>query len=388
MRNVKLLYIITALRYSWFWLGTWAIYYSSFGGYSVIGLLETVMIVTCILTEIPTGALADLLGKRKTLILSFFLSAIANIWMGFAPNVLNMALSLVLLNIGGTFASGAFEALVYDSLKQERKTNNYTRVLGNISTIRMLALGVASVIGGYVAVYDIRLPYHLNGIGQIIAMFTAFLLIEPKVDSVKISIKGYLKQNVEGLNHLFRSVKVRNIVIPSLIVAALVLILREGLDDILILDFGFKTRVVELGYISAAYSFIAAFATFTIPRITSKWNQEKLYIGYLVLTALTLLISPLITLYFGLATIMFRIMVLPLIENHISAKVNDSIDSKYRATSLSTFSMIQSIPYALVIYGITYMTGVISSGYVALTIGIIILFMAGYSYNVFSRRKL
>lgn len=170
MRNVRLAYILTALRYSWFWLGTWAIYYSSFGGYSVIGILETVMIVTCILTEIPTGALADLLGKRKTLMLSFFLSAIANVWMGFAPNVLNMALSLVLLNIGGTFASGSFEALIYDSLKQEKKTKKYQRVLANISTIRMLSLGVSSVIGGYIALYDMRLPYHLNGIGQFIAV--------------------------------------------------------------------------------------------------------------------------------------------------------------------------------------------------------------------------
>lgn len=380
MRNVRLAYILTALRYSWFWLGTWAIYYSSFGGYSVIGILETVMIVTCILTEIPTGALADLLGKRKTLMLSFFLSAIANVWMGFAPNVLNMALSLVLLNIGGTFASGSFEALIYDSLKQEKKTKKYQRVLANISTIRMLSLGVSSVIGGYIALYDMRLPYHLNGIGQFIAVFVAYFLIEPKIDTVKITVKGYLKQMVEGLKHLFRTNRVRGIVIPSLIVGSLILILREGLDDILILDFGFKTKVVELGYISAAYSFIAAFATFVIPRLTSKWNQDKLYIMYLALTSITLFISPFITLYLGLATILFRIMVLPLMENHISAKVNSGIESEYRATSLSTFSMIQSVPYALVIYGITYLTDIVPSSNIAFLIGTIILFMSVFSY--------
>jgi MFS family permease len=375
MRNVKLLYIITALRYTWFWLGTWAIYYSSFGGYYVIGLLETVMIVTCILAEIPTGALADLLGKKKTLILSFFLSAVANVWMGFAPDILNMALSLVLLNIGGTFASGAFEALVYDSLKEEKKTSKFNRVLANISTVRMLALGISSIVGGYVALIDMRFPYHMNGIGQFLAMIFALFLIEPHFDSVKLTVKGYLKQNLDGLNHLFRTKRIRKLVVSLLIVSSLVIILREGLDDILLLDFGFNNKVVELGYISAAYSFIAAFATFIVPRITTKWNQDKLYIVYLVMTATTLFFSPFITLYVGLSTILFRIMAMPLIENHISTKLNDSLESQFRATSLSAFSMIQSIPYALVIFGITYLTDIVPSSYIAFAIGCIILMM-------------
>jgi MFS family permease len=388
MKNIYLAYLITILRYSWFWLGTWAIYYSSFGGYYVIGLLETVMIVTCVLTEIPTGAIADLLGKKKTLVISFFLSAIASFWMGFAPNVFNMALSLILLNIGGTLASGSFEALIYDSLKEEKKEGLYNKVISNVTTLKMLSLGIFSIIGGYISLVDMRLPFHLNGIGLIIAMFLAFFVVEPKLDSVKLSIKTYLKQNIKGINHLFRNIKVRNIVIPSLIVASVILILREGLDDILLLDYGFLDRQVELGYISAAYSFIAAFSTYFLPRIFEKVDQNRLYIVYLVLTTLTLLISPLVTLYFGLSVILIRIMIMPSIENMISVKLNDNIESKYRATSLSAFSMTQGLPYALTIFAITYITDIIPSQYIAVIMGLVLLGMSVYLTKTIKRKRL
>ncbi len=387
MSNVKLAYWITFFRYTWFWLGIWAIFYTGFGGYYVIGLLETVMIVTCILTEIPTGAFADVLGKRKTLIIAFFLGFISNVWMGLSPNVFNLVLSLIVMNIGGTFASGAFEALIYDSLKDEKKESKFNEVLANISTIRLLALGISSIVGGYLAVISIRIPHVLNGVGLLIATILAFYLVEPRTDTIKATIKGYLEQNISGIKHLFRSIDIRKIIIPSLIVSSLILILKEGLDDILMLNFGFTDRPVELGYIFAIYSFVGAFATFVIPKIFKKWDSDKLYIFYLLLIASTLFFSPFVTLYVGALTVIIRVIVSPLSENHISTIVNNRIDSKFRATSLSAFSMIASMPYALTIFAISYLADVFNPAYVASVIGLLLVFCAIYYAKLFNQQK-
>lgn len=66
-RNIALAYILTISRFSWFWLGIWVLYYLKFTNYTGIGLIEMVMIFTMLLLEIPTGAIADLLGKNGRL---------------------------------------------------------------------------------------------------------------------------------------------------------------------------------------------------------------------------------------------------------------------------------------------------------------------------------
>jgi len=71
-RNVLLSYLLAFSKTTWFWLGIWIFYYLRFTDYAGIGLIETVLIVTVTLAEIPTGAIADLIGKKKTLILPFY----------------------------------------------------------------------------------------------------------------------------------------------------------------------------------------------------------------------------------------------------------------------------------------------------------------------------
>ena len=65
MKNVKIAYVLSFLWRSWFWLGIWVFYYLRFTDYAGIGLLEAVMITTASLGEIPTGAIADVWGKKK-----------------------------------------------------------------------------------------------------------------------------------------------------------------------------------------------------------------------------------------------------------------------------------------------------------------------------------
>ena len=68
-RNIKLLKFILPLNQAWFWLGIWILYYLRFTNYTGIGLIEAVVITTGFIFEIPTGALADLIGKKKTIII-------------------------------------------------------------------------------------------------------------------------------------------------------------------------------------------------------------------------------------------------------------------------------------------------------------------------------
>lgn len=102
-KNIRLGYLLGFLRACWFWLGVWVFYYLMFTNYAGIGLLESVMIVTWILMEIPTGALSDLLGKKKALILAFLLLGFGNIVMGGAVSFFTLGLGIFIGSIGLAF---------------------------------------------------------------------------------------------------------------------------------------------------------------------------------------------------------------------------------------------------------------------------------------------
>ena len=70
------------------------------------------------LGEIPTGAIADLLGKKKTLLISFLLMALGLFGIGLTPDFLFLAVWVFIAGVGASFYSGTLEALVYDSLKE------------------------------------------------------------------------------------------------------------------------------------------------------------------------------------------------------------------------------------------------------------------------------
>lgn len=156
-RNIYLAYFLAAMKNSWFWLGIWVLYYLKFTNYAGIGIIETIMIGTTTLAEIPTGAVADLLGKKKTLILSFLLEAIGGFIMALALNFNQLAFSVFVLCVGGALYSGTFDALVYDSLKQVKKESNYDKILANISTITLITITLASIIGGFLYSFNSRI---------------------------------------------------------------------------------------------------------------------------------------------------------------------------------------------------------------------------------------
>src|SRR3990167_10935878 len=93
-RNIKIAYVLTVLKNSWFWLGIWVFYYLLFTNYAGIGIVETGLIVGMTLGEIPTGAIADLLGKKKTLITAYFLMAVGLFGIGLTPNFILLWMSV------------------------------------------------------------------------------------------------------------------------------------------------------------------------------------------------------------------------------------------------------------------------------------------------------
>lgn len=115
--------------------------------------------LVAIVAEVPTGGLADRFSRRGALVASGVLQGAGYALWVTLPGYSGFAAGFLLWGVGGTFASGALEALVYDALTAAGACEQYALVYGRITGVGLLAqlpgAAAATVLfssGGYAAV--------------------------------------------------------------------------------------------------------------------------------------------------------------------------------------------------------------------------------------------
>lgn len=370
-RNIRLAYILTSCKFAWFWLGVWVFYYLRYTDYAGIGIIETALVVTFILTEIPTGAIADLLGKKKTLLLSFVVTIIGSFLMAYAPDFYFLALSVVVLGLSGTLYSGTIEAIVYDSLKQIQQEKRYAKVITNINSISFIAPAVCGLLGGYLYLIARNLPFILQGIFAIFGLIAAFFLIEPRIDTEVFSWKNYLSQTKRGIGELTKNRFILKQVLLLLSIGVILVIDNEMLSSFLAVEFEFTP--VQLGFFWALLSILSGVLSQFTPYLIKIFAEKMLLIISGIIIAVTFIISPIAGLILGGTSIIIRALLHVIFLNTGSIIINENVESKYRATSISTYNMLRNIPYALSAYFIGNLANSYSAKTTAFYLGIILI---------------
>lgn len=345
-RNIKIAYFLSFAFHSWFWMGNWIFYYLLFGSYAGIALIDSGAILTSLLFEIPTGALADIFGKKKTLILAFLICGIGCVLMGMATSFWLLAWALwIPVCLGGAFYSGTMEALVYDSLKEVKEEESFNKVIGTINATRLWSMAICSVIGGFAYYYNPGLPYILNGIVCFVGLFACFFLVEPAIDTEKYSLMTFFKQNTVGIKTLWSSEYLKRLTIFLTVTGAFMTVVYQLLDDFLAVEYGFSPMTVSILF--AVACLVAGFVSMNIHRLKVNFDQKYLLIGSMVFMGFVLALSPLVGMVMSGGLLLVRVILEVIYDNAASVAINEKTESSVRATTLSSLSLLRSIPYAV-----------------------------------------
>ena len=120
-----------------------------------IGIAEGAFHVASLLFEIPSGVISDVFGRRKSMILSCVMRLTSMLLMIFSKGLPGVCLSLAFAAFSYNFASGAREALAYDSLKSVGQEAHYIRY----SAIEMMLYRVGSALATLLAGFALWLGY-------------------------------------------------------------------------------------------------------------------------------------------------------------------------------------------------------------------------------------
>src|SRR5471030_98675 len=181
-RNISISYVYSFLLELNITSAIWVVYLG-FKGMSLveIGLLESIYHTTGLFFEIPTGVIADVYGKKFSVVIGRFVSVVSCIVMIISDTFLGFGIAFVLSAAAMNLNSGAGEALVYDSLKELGEEDKYKMIWGNLAFIMSIAQGIAVLIGGVLADIKFLYAYVLGTIIQIVALIVAYNFNEPPV---------------------------------------------------------------------------------------------------------------------------------------------------------------------------------------------------------------
>ena len=163
-------------------------------------LLNFAWALAIVAVDLPAGVLADRIGRRPLVIAAAGSMVVEMILLGVAPRNGGSLLFLcclanrLLSGAAEGMASGADEALVFDSLAERGREKEWPQVLDQVMRWQSLGFVVAMLVGG--AVYDpaflgkvfgthfdqgttLRFPIYLNFLSAVAALIIALGLKEP-----------------------------------------------------------------------------------------------------------------------------------------------------------------------------------------------------------------
>lgn len=187
INNITTLYLITFFANLYFYHAFLTLYLQQRElNFVQINSLWAIIVGTMSLSEVPTGIVADRLGRRSSIIISLILQLAGEVIYIFADNYLLFAFVSVIAGIGFAFSSGCFEAMMYDSLKSEGREKEMQKVAGLNSSFAQLAIIVGSFAGGFIAA-DLRMDSFIllivmTAFSVGMALLISVLLKEPPIE--------------------------------------------------------------------------------------------------------------------------------------------------------------------------------------------------------------
>lgn len=314
-----------------------------------ISLIESILIGTIFLMEVPTGVLADRVGRKWSIFCSTFLLMCAEFIFIFARDYEWYILVALLAGAGYAFASGAIEALVYDSLPPENREEAMKRAMGRVNSWGMIAFVIAPIVGGLI-IGDAALENFIPAIAlTVVALFVGLLvcltLREPpvKASEKKESSAALLRA---GFSLLYSNQRLRRLVL----LAVFTLPFTDALAVTLGPPYLVRNAVspFAIGAVLSAGSLLAAFTQRYAYKVEA-WLGRDRAIGALILLPgllywmLAAAAGPIAAASVMILMYGFSNMKGPL----FSAYQNALIESKNRATVLSLINMCVSLFVAL-----------------------------------------
>ncbi|QMS84481.1 MFS transporter [Candidatus Xianfuyuplasma coldseepsis] len=314
-----------------------------------LGIFESVFHISSISSEVPTGMIGDLLGRKVSRLLGILFYIIYLIIILFSSNFWIIGIGFVICGISYTFESGSGDALIYDTLIELNEQDKYMKVQGIKEIIFQLSSSIALPIGGMIAIIAYNLNFEIMIIVFVVASIPILLMKEiplnVEYEHKRFTTKMY-EHFVKSTKTVFSSTRLVFLLSIGALLAAPITTLFFYLQNFYIDNYSIFT----IGIILGASSIMGIIGGYSAHIIERKYKEKLvLYIVPIFIVILLWLIlfeeiSYIPFILLGFFDSIFYVV--------LSDYINRITPSSQRATILSfnnmAFSLVMIIVFPLV----------------------------------------
>lgn len=329
--------------------------------------LNLIWAATIFLFEVPSGALADTIGRKRLLVAASALMTVEMLCLLFAPlNGGSLLFGLCVINricsgLSEACASGADQALAYDSLPEQDRTSAWDKLLGRAMRWRAIGFVISMVVGGLL--YDAkllnellpeslhitpefahRLPVALVLAQALVCLGICLSMIEPRRNKTSTSISQVVKLTASTAYWVITHR-------TTLVVILLGVSVDSIVRNFATIDSSYF-RLIQLpdwtfGLIGAALGGVWWF----VPAISQRLNERYSMYTNMAIVMLGTIVGLVLVwpcwAYYGLLPASFLFIMMGMLEFTVSRTLNAEAESERRATVLSVKGLIFNLGYGL-----------------------------------------
>ncbi len=371
--NIKLYAWFKFMRMPFFWGPILITYIINIGKMSLSELyfMEAIVVFALIFVEIYSSAWADLLGRKKAMMLGTFLQLVAIILFSILDSPFLVWISNILVMLGFAIVSGVDEAFLVDNLDEIDRGNELTKINGQILSRIFIIMAIGSVASGYL--YDIspRLPMFLSAPSVFIAFVLTFFFKESK-NAKKISNKehfDFMKMSILFVaNH--KAIKwIIGYVAIIAVASKLWFFTYNPYFELVELDYKY------FGWVFFSLNIVAWASSKYAYKLEKKMSEKSIMIFMLALMSVPIFLMGTFVSQLAIGLVLSENLVRGFKQPFFSTFINKHLDSKNRATVLSIKSAVNAFinSVGLWIFGLVLLKWELAIGLQILGVAILII---------------
>ena len=354
-------------------------YLSADISFSQLSFIEVISLLVLTFFEVPSGALADLIGRKKNISLGCFLMGTEFILIAVGYNYQVFVLAAFIGGIGICLESGADDALLYDSLKKLNRENEFKKYLGKSNALFKMSVGITGLCSGYIYSYDQSLIFYFSG--AVFLFLSAFILtteetIDKKQKIAKktnfiIQFLSLIKNSCQQLfnNKMLLWMLLFTGILTGVIRAHISIIRPSLLADAL-------PNISYLGLVLAIAMTISSVISWNADRLSYRWPDKYVLMAFITIISIAFIGVGLVD---GVLSIGFIFMVTVINAYkavYLSAYWHSHFSDQERVTLSSIKQACHSLLGIFILMSIGGLTDRVGVQNASLTLGVAIVLIA------------
>jgi MFS family permease len=240
--NIWKNYLLIFFQGWWFTLPIYQLYFidENLLSFTQMGSLESGAGILFFILTIPGGAFSDLVSRKWSVFLGSLFTGGSMLMIGLSSDYHAFFIAYLIWSLGDVFLGNARSALMYDSVKQLGKEEQFIKISGRGNLIGVFSLLISGILGPLLFKININLPWVLMGSLWLISTVIITTMVEPKKQAENYSLKNYLNKIKDGFKFSFKEKHVLWVIFFVLTMDVSIGIFNELISQRYFLDIGFQ----------------------------------------------------------------------------------------------------------------------------------------------------